>query len=175
MSRLTSVVTGTEANTLGPQTPAQSFYQQYAIAISAEGLNNSDVPPFYADHAVFHNQNGVDYRGDQIWPWIKQLFGQFGKLSHDFVKVREIQNNDGSVDLLSQITRHIWAPGNESDKPSVSVPLSMACNIGPNNAPGTVGGLQFNEVWLYWDTYLLQPYFPADSVVFSSKNMFDQV
>jgi hypothetical protein len=50
----------------------------------------------------------------------------------------------------------------------------MVCNIGPNNAPGTVGGLQFNEVWLYWDTYLLQPYFPADSVVFSSKNVFDQ-
>jgi hypothetical protein len=174
MCRLTSVVTGTEANTLGPQTPAQSFYRQYANAIAAECLNNSDVPPFYADRAVFHTQNGVDYRGNQILPWIKQLFGQFGTLSHDFIKVREIQNDDGSVDLVSQITRHIWAPGNESDKPSVSVPLSMVCNIVPSNAPDTVDGLQFNEVWLYWDTYLLQPYFPADSVVFSSKNVFDQ-
>ncbi|KAL6228971.1 hypothetical protein BDW75DRAFT_246152 [Aspergillus navahoensis] len=97
MSRLTSVVTGTEVNILGPQTPAQSFYRQYAIAIAAEGLSNSDVPPFYAGRA--------------IWPWTKQLFGQFGKLSYDIVKVREIQNDDGSVDLVSQITRHIWAPG----------------------------------------------------------------
>ncbi|OGE47606.1 hypothetical protein PENARI_c040G06723 [Penicillium arizonense] len=155
MSRLTSVVTGTEANTLGPQTPAQSFYQQYAIANAAEDLNTAKSP--------------------RSTPTMRfSTTKMCGKLSHNFVKVREIQNDDGSVDLVSQITRHIWPPGNESDKPSVSVPLSMVCNIGPNNAPGTVGGLQFNEVWLYWDTYLLQPYLPADSVVFSSKNLFDQ-
>ncbi|KAL4893348.1 hypothetical protein BDV59DRAFT_201927 [Aspergillus ambiguus] len=174
MPHLISAVTSAELNAAGPRTLAQSFYYQYATAIAAKDLGDRKVPRFYADNAVFHNQNGVDYHGDQIWPWATRLFGQFGKLSHDFVRIWEIQNDDGTVDLVSQIVRHIWTPGNNSDEPTVSIPLSMVCKISANDASGTVGGLQFSEVWLYWDTTRLLPYFPADSVVLSSRNIFDR-
>ncbi|KAJ5589626.1 hypothetical protein N7537_012304 [Penicillium hordei] len=174
MPNLTSVVTGAESTATGPKTPAQSFYQQYATALTAKDLSDGDIPQFYADNAVFHNQNGVDYSGDQIWPWIKQLFGQFEKVSHDFVTIWEIQNDDGTVDLISNVVRHLWAAGSNCDKPTVSVPLSMVCKISPNNAPRTVGGLQFKEVWLYWDTYKLLPYFSEDSILFRPRNSFHE-
>jgi len=173
MPNLTSLVTGAELIATGPRTPAQAFYHQYAFAVTVKNLSDRDIPQFYADNAVFHNQNGVDYSGGQIWPWIEQLFAQFEKLSHDLVKVWEIQNDDGRVDLVSHVVRHIWAAGNKGHNPTVSVPLSMVCKISSNNARGTVDGLQFEEVWLYWDTYKLLPYFPEDSILFSAKNIFD--
>ena len=168
MPTITSVITGAELFGDGPLTPAQRFYQQYATAITAKNLSDEKIP-FYAKDAVFHNQNGVDYIGDQIWPWITQLFGQFERLSHDILKLSEIHNDNGTIDLVSQAVRHIWAIGNKSDKPTVSVPLSMVCNLSYNNAPRTVEGIQYKEVWLYWDTYKLLPFFSPDSIVFSSS------
>lgn len=73
------------------------------------------------------------------------------------MKIWETQNDDGTVGLVSHVFRYIWAAGNESDKPTVNVPLSMVCKISSNNARGTVDGLQFKEVWLYWNTYKLLP------------------
>lgn len=173
MPRLASVVTGAELFGNGPLTPAQRFYQQYASAITAKDLSAEPIQ-FYAKDAVFHNQNGVDYNGAQIWPWILQLFGQFGKLSHDISKVSEIHNDDGTVELVCQAIRHIWAKGDESHEPTVSVPLSMIAVISYNKEPRTVEGMQFKEVWLYWDTYKLLPYLAPDLVVFCPTNVITE-
>lgn len=173
MPKLTSVVTSAELSGNRPLTPAQRFYQQYASAITAKNLTAESIQ-FYAKDAVFHNQNGVDYSGTQIWPWIMKLFSQFGKLSHDILKVSEIHNDDGTVELVCQAVRQIWAKDNRNHEPTVSVPLSMIAIISHNNEPRTVQGMQFKEVWLYWDTYKLLPYLAPDLVVFSPINIITE-
>lgn len=173
LPRLNSFLSGAEWAAKGPQTPAQRFYGAYATAIKESDLTNHEKHQFYAKDAVFHNQNGVDYYGAEIWPWIIKLFGQFARREHDFIAIWELENDDGTVHLIAQVTRHIWAPGSDINaSPTVSIPLSMVCEIGSSTAHGeTPEGLQFYHVWLYWNTYLLQPYFPKDSIVFSSVNV----
>ena len=173
MPQLNTFLTGSDLISNGPQTPSQKFYQTYATFIKLSNLAGQRAPQFYADNAVFHNQNGVDYHGAEIWPWIVRLFGQFKRLEHDFKKVWEIQNEDGSVDLITQLTRHIWAYGNNSDFPSISVPLAMVSRIGTSASAEAPEGLQFQEVWLYWDTSVLAPYFPKDAIVFRANNIFE--
>lgn len=172
MPSLAAVVTGADITARGPQTPALRFYQQYITAIASKDRSSNDVPRFFSKDAVFHNQNGVDYNGDEIWPWIEQIFGQFERLSHDVLRIEETHNDDGTVQLAMQAVRSIWAPGNKSEVPTVRVPVSAISKLSFNNAPGTVGGIQFEEAWLYWDTYKLLPYFSQDAIVFRDKNIF---
>ncbi|KAJ6780698.1 hypothetical protein PWT90_09068 [Aphanocladium album] len=173
MPQITSVITGAKLFGDGSLTPAQRFYQQYASAITTKNLSDEAIQ-FYAKDAVFHNQNGVDYSGTQIWPWIVKLFGQFGKISHDILKLTEIHNDDGTIELVSQAVRHIWVKGDNNDKPTISIPLSMVCVISCTDEPQTEGGMQFKEVWLYWDTYKLLQHLSPDLVVFSLRNIFTQ-
>ncbi|KAJ5965780.1 hypothetical protein N7481_012494 [Penicillium waksmanii] len=170
---LKSFLSGADWATKGPQTPAQRFYGAYATAIKGSDLTAYEKHQFYSKNAVFHNQNGVNYCGAEIWPWIIKLFGQFARLEHDFISIWELENDDETVHLIAQVTRHIWAPGSDINAPpTVSIPLSMTCEIGPSTTPEkTPEGLQFHHVWMYWDTYLLQPYFPRDAIVFSPVNV----
>lgn len=174
--RLKSFLSGAEWAAKGPQTPAQQFYGAYALAIKDSDLTTYGKHQFYAENAIFHNQNGVNYSGAEIWPWIIKLFGHFARLEHDFIAIWEIENPNGTVHLIAQVTRHIWAPGSDiNGSPTVSIPLSMTCEIGPSTSPqDTPEGLQFHQVWLYWDTYLLQPFFPKNAIVFSSVNVQGQ-
>ena len=171
MAKLNYMADGHDFVRNGPQTPAQRFYVAYATAVVS--THDKAYPPhtFYTKTAVFHNQNGVNYTGAEIWPWILKLFKEFPRFEHEFTKVWEIENDDGTVELIAHLTRHIWAPGNNTDKPSVSVPVAMVCQIAPAENEGTPEGLQFRNVWFYWDTKLLEPYFPEDAIVFSTKNV----
>ena len=83
----------------------------------------------------------------------------------------EIEHEDGRAELLIQMTRNIWLPGNTSDKPEVSAPLGWKSYIGPADDVNAVGGLQFKEVWMYWDTHLLAPFMKKDAIALQNRNV----
>ncbi|KAJ6080287.1 hypothetical protein N7467_010040 [Penicillium canescens] len=55
---------------------------------------------------------------------------------------------------MTQWTRNIWLSGNDTEEPTVSVPLSWISIVGPADFADAVDGLNF-KVWLYWDRALL--------------------
>ncbi|KAE8361669.1 hypothetical protein BDV27DRAFT_147623 [Aspergillus caelatus] len=172
MPRLRHHISGADWVAKGPQSPAQEFFKNYVDTVDANGFENGSGTRFYAKDAIFHNQNNAQYHGgDEMWAFMKKLFGGFRRMRHDFINVFEIENDDSTIQLISQNVRNIWMPGNETDQPSVSIPMSWICQIGPADEPGTVNGLQYKEVWLYWDTALLAPFLPEDAVAFQTKNI----
>lgn len=174
MPRLVDHVSGTDWASTGPQSPTQQFFKHYVDTVDANGFNSGSGTLFYAKDAIFHNQNNAQYNGgDEMWAFMKELFGRFRRMRHDFINVFEIENDDGTTQLISQNVRNIWMPDNETDHPSVSIPISWICRIGPADETGTVNGLQYKEVWLYWDTALLASFLPQDAVVFQSKNILE--
>lgn len=109
-----------------------------------------------------------------MWAWMKKLFGQFEGLRHDIVNIWEIRQNDNSSTLFVQMVRNIWIPGNKTEKPEVSAPTFWVCSIGTADNEDAFAGLQFKEVWLYWDTALLAPFLPKDAIAFSTKNVVEK-
>ncbi|KAB8236522.1 hypothetical protein BDV23DRAFT_168779 [Aspergillus alliaceus] len=175
MPQLLHYLSGKDWIAQGPQSPAQEFFKNYVDTVDANGFNYGSGTKFYAKDATFHNQNNAQYNGgDEMWAWMKQLFGKFRQMRHDFINVYEITNDDGTTTILSQNVRHIWMPDNTTDSPSVSIPLSWICRIGPADMGGTLNGLQYKEVWLYWDTALLTPFLPSDAVVFKTNNILQK-
>ncbi|KAJ5098405.1 hypothetical protein N7532_005406 [Penicillium argentinense] len=159
--QLTSCLTGSEWASNGPQTPAQRFYQAFTHAIESSALSSYDNHKFFSDRATFHNQNGVDYQGGEIWPWITLVFDQFERLEFDLLSIWEFRNDDGSIHFIAQAMQRIWAPGNDGTSPTVDVSLCVISRIGPSTSNEAPEGLQFQEAWFSWDTYKLLPYFPG--------------
>ncbi|KAJ5126431.1 hypothetical protein N7448_005733 [Penicillium atrosanguineum] len=175
MPRLVHHVSGADWAAIGPKSPTQQFFKNYVETVDANGFNSGSGTRFYAKDAIFHNQNNAQYNGgDEMWAFMKQLFGRFRKMKHDFINVFEIENDDGTMQLISQNVRNIWMLDNETDQPSVSIPMSWICRIGPADEMGTANGLQYKEVWLYWDTALLAPFLPQDAVAFQAKNILEK-
>ncbi|KAH8703262.1 hypothetical protein BGW36DRAFT_457578 [Talaromyces proteolyticus] len=173
MPKLASHLSGAEWSANGPQTAAQRFFKAYVDTVDSHGFNHGSGQQYYAKDAVFHNQNNVQYvGGDEMWAWMKLLFRQFRRLKHDWLSIWEIQNEDGTAQIISQNIRNIWLPENTSDNPSVSVPMSFICRIGPADISDAIEGLQFKEVWLYWDTKLLDPFLQNDAIVFRREKTF---
>jgi hypothetical protein len=98
-------------------------------------------------------------------------FRTIERLRHDFHSLWEVKNDDGTTTIMTQWTRNIWLPGNNTEEPTVSVPLSWISIIGPADLADAVDGLNFREVWLYWDTALLAKYLPKEAVVFQTHNV----
>ncbi|KAH8695379.1 hypothetical protein BGW36DRAFT_462978 [Talaromyces proteolyticus] len=172
MPQLVSLISGADWTSFGPTTPAQRFYKDYVDAVDNHGFTHGSGLRYYAKDAIFHNQNNAQYKGgDEMWAWMKKLFGQFQRLRHDHVSICEIRHEDGTAQIMSQSHRNIWLSGNSTDKPSVSIPLCFVCRIGPADDPRAISGLQYKEVWLYWDTALLSPFLPEDAIVFRTKNI----
>jgi hypothetical protein len=175
MPALLSQLTGEEWRTQGPQTAAQKFFAEYHKTVDSAGFNQGTGSRFYADDMLFHNQNNATYRGgEQMWTWMQSMFNQFSNLKHDIVASWDIQQDDGSNMLFIQMTRHVWAKDNKTDKPDVSAPTFWRCIIAKSDDPRAFGGLQYKEVWLFWDTMLLAPIMPKNATVFSTKNVAEE-
>lgn len=159
----------------GAQTPAQRFFKKYVDTVDSHGFNHGSGLQFYSNEVIFHNQNNAQYNGgDEMWAWMKRLFGQFEKMRHDLSNLWEVKNEDATVAILSQWTRNIWIAGNTTDEPSVSIPLCWICTIGPADSAGAVDGLSFREVWLYWDTAPPMKHLPQEAVVFQTQNILHE-
>lgn len=178
MSRLTHELNAEQWSTLGPQSPAQVFYKEYVSTMDSGGFNQGSGTCFYAPSVIYHAPNGTTYHdGDQMWRWMRELFAPFERLNHPIHSVREIAHTDddaGTVTLYARATRRLWMNGNKSDKPDVEVPMFWMCTIGPAETKDGFGGLQFKEVWLFWDTAVLTPFMPKDAVVFRSHNPYEK-
>ena len=105
---------------------------------------------------------------------MKKLFGQFERLRHDILNVWEIKQDDASSLFFVQMVRNVWIPGNKTDKPEVSAPTFWVCKIVLADDEQAFEGLQFKEVWLYWDTALLAPFLPKDAIAFRTKNVVEE-
>jgi len=103
---------------------------------------------------------------------MKQIFGQFERIRHDLLKIWDIKQDDGTSIVMVQMVRNLWMLGNTSENPGVSPPTFWLCTISPADHLDAFNGLQFKEVWLYWDTMLLVP-FIKDAVAFQGKNILE--
>ncbi|KAK6207704.1 hypothetical protein QIS74_12785 [Colletotrichum tabaci] len=176
MPQVTSYISGAQWEKDGPTTPAQRFFQQYVNAVDSRGYDTGSGLKFYSSDVTFHNQNNAVYHGgDQMWVWMKKLFGVFERIHHDWIQLLEIKLDDGRSKIYTQNVRNLWVNGNKSETPSVSIPITMIAIIGKSNDDNTPEGLNFKEVWLYWDTSLLTPFLPAEAVVFKTKNILDEI
>lgn len=175
MPFLVSKVTGAEWEKNGPQTPTQKFFKQYVAAVDSRGYNVGSGLKFYSKDVIFHNQNNAEYHGgEEMWAWMKKLFGVFERIHHDWIEFVEIDLNDGTSQIYTQNIRNLWLAGNKDEKPTVSVPVTMIAKIGKSNDESTPEGLHFKEVWLYWDTALLLPFLTKDAVVFKTENILHE-
>jgi hypothetical protein len=178
MPRLTSHLTGAQWHTTGPQTPTQRFFHQYVLTVDSAGYNSGSGLRFYSPTVTFHNQNGAVYHGgDEMWAWMKKLFGVFSKIRHDWIHFVEIGlDEEGTTQIYLQGMRDLWMLGGDVEgEPSVSIPVTFIAVVGRSDG-GTGGtetpeGLCFREVWLYWDTALLLPFLEKDAVVFKTENV----
>src|SRR6201996_4520289 len=147
-------------------TPAQQLFVSYSDTVDSKGFTQGSGSKYYSKDVVFHNQNNAEYHGpDQMWAWMKKIFGQFERLRHDPLKIWDIKQDDGSSVVMVQMVRNLWVLGNTGEKPDVRAPTFWLCTIGPADHPDAFNGLQYKEVWLYWDTMLLKP-FMKDAVAF---------
>jgi hypothetical protein len=87
------------------------------------------------------------------------------------VHLVEIERDDGTSQIYAQNVRNLWLLGNEGEKPDVSIPVTMIAIVGKSGSEKTPEGLQFKEVWLYWDAALLSPFLANDAVVFKTDNI----
>ncbi|GLB05848.1 hypothetical protein AtubIFM57258_001139 [Aspergillus tubingensis] len=71
-------------------------------------------------------------------------------------------------------TRNIWLPERDTEEPTVAIPLSHISTIGPADSADALDGLQFEEVWLYWDTAMLAKYLPREAVVLQAQDILHQ-
>lgn len=117
-----------------------------------------------------------------MWAWMKNLFGVFSKIRHDWVHFVEIRLDDddddddegeGTTRIYFQGTRNLWMIGDDGERESrVSIPVTFIAVVGKSDGEQeTPEGLCFREVWLYWDTALLLPFLEKDAVVFKTENV----
>jgi hypothetical protein len=156
MPELVSCLSAADTKAPG-ETPAQKFFKKYVDTVDSYGFNHGSGLRFYSKDVIFHNQNNAQYNGgDEMWAWMKQLFGQFQRLRHDFHTLWEIKNDDGTTTILSQWTRNIWLPGNTTEEPTVSIPLSWISRVGSA------------------EYALLAQYLPKEAVVFQTQNVLQK-
>ncbi|KAI9036909.1 nuclear transport factor 2 family protein [Aspergillus affinis] len=167
-----SCVSAPTWHTSGPETPAQQFFKNYVDRVDSYSFKHGSGLQFYSKDVVFHNQNNAQYNGgDEMWAWMKRLFRQFRSLQHDFHRLWEVKNGDGTATIMSQWTRNIWLPGNNTEEPTVSIPLSWISIIGSADFADALDGLNFREVWLYLDATLLAKYLPR-RLLFSKRRTY---
>jgi hypothetical protein len=172
MPKLISHITGAQWQTDGPTTPTQRFLQQYVATVDSKGYNVGSGLKFYSEDVTFHNQNNAVYHGgEQMWAWMKKLFAVFERIRQDWVHLVEIERDDGTSQIYAQNVRNLWLLENKGEKPDVSIPVTMIAIVGESGSEETPEGLQFKEVWLYWDTALLLPFLAKDAVVFKTENV----
>jgi hypothetical protein len=172
MPQLISHITGAQWEKDGPSTPTQRFFKQYVEAVDSKGYNIGSGLKFYSPDVAFHNQNNAVYHGgEEMWAWMKKLFGVFEQIRHDWIHFVEIERDDGTSQIYTQNVRNLWLLGNMSEEPTVSIPVTMIAVIGKSGRAETPEGLHFKEVWLYWDTALLLPFLEKEAVVFKTKNV----
>jgi hypothetical protein len=157
-----------------PTTPTQKFFKAYVNAVDNKGYDIGSGLKFYSKDVTFHNQNNAVYHGgEEMWAWMKKLFGIFDRISHDWIQFTEIEHDDGTTQFITQNVRNLWIKGNDGEKPTLSIPVVMIAIVGPSGDENTPEGLDFKEVWLYWDTALLLPKLPREAVVFKTKNVLN--
>ncbi|BCS05327.1 uncharacterized protein AKAW2_81128A [Aspergillus luchuensis] len=125
MPQLVSCISASTWHTSGPQNPAQQHFKNYVDTVDTYGLNHGSSLRFYSKNIILHDQNTDQYKGgDEMWAWMKRLFGQFKGLRHDFHNLWDVRNDDGTTTIMSQWTHNIWLPGNDTEEPTVAIPLS---------------------------------------------------
>jgi hypothetical protein len=90
-----------------PITPTQRFFKAYVHAVDNKGYNVGSGLKFYSKDVTFHNQNNAVYHGgEEMWAWMKKLFGVFDRISHDWIQFTEIQRDDGTTQFITQNIRN---------------------------------------------------------------------
>lgn len=117
--------------------PTLAFLEKYTKMILSGDLSDP-FHTWYAPSSVFHNTDGVDYvGGEEIWEWIKKLFGPFERLGEP--------DESRIVRLLPQSFHIQEAPGPISKGAEVKMPSRKPDELGQNAEVG----LQKADLVLY--------------------------
>lgn len=144
--------------------PALAFIEQYARTV--DSLNLTAVfSDWYAPSSIFYNSDGVIYRGgDEIWTWMKSLFGPFSALHHEVERIRAFDEEVVFKDAKISATRIIvetktafTVKGLPGGTTPIVVPRLLQFLVGASEEEGQgTDGLQILEANVWWDSGSLQ-------------------
>lgn len=142
------------------QVPVLSFIEKYSTQVDSLAITG----PFhhwYAPSCNFYNTNGVVYRGgDNIWNWMKDLFGQFKSVHHEVTLVRlfNATEPDIAAERAAQwVIMETQAAFITKDQPSsygpIVVPRLLMFLVGKSEVEGQgTDGLQILQAKVWWDS-----------------------
>lgn len=143
--------------------PALAFVEKYALTVDALDLT-APFSDWYAPNSVFHNSDGITYRGGgEIWTWMKSLFSPFSALHHQVERIHAFDEETTFKGAAVSATRIILeaktaftVKGLPGDTPIV-VPRLLQFLVGASEEDdqGT-DGLQILEASVWWDSGSLQ-------------------
>ncbi|KAH8649563.1 hypothetical protein BGZ61DRAFT_487946 [Ilyonectria robusta] len=143
--------------------PALSFIEKYSNKVDSLEISGP-FHSWYAPSCNFYNANGVVLRsGDEIWTWMKSLFGPFDAVQHSIKVVRLIKATTTEAaperdaywvmletDTAFSIKDPLLAGG------PIVIPRFLMFLIGKSEVEGQgTDGLQILEAKVWWDTDML--------------------
>jgi hypothetical protein len=145
---------------LTEDTPELAFIEKYVAKVDSLDLS-SPFHDWYSPDCKFYNTNGTLYEGgENVWMWMRGLFGAFTAVKHDIHTIR-----------LIKATEEEWKPESEAswvyfetttsftpklakglDGP-IKVPRLLVFLVGKSEVEGLgTDGYQILEAKTWWDT-----------------------
>lgn len=153
------------------QIPALCFIEKYSDKVDSLEI----AGPFhhwYAQSCNFYNANGVVYRGgDNIWNWMKELFGQFIALHHEVISVRLFDATEMDLGaeraaqwVILEAQTAFTTKGQLSSYGPIVVPRLLMFLVGKSEVEGQgTDGLQILQAKVWWDSGELERQLKARS------------
>ncbi|KAH8703932.1 hypothetical protein BGW36DRAFT_370245 [Talaromyces proteolyticus] len=143
--------------------PALAFVEKYSDKIDSLEISGP-FHDWYAPSCTFFNTNGTVYHGgDEIWTWMKSLFGPFSVVCHNVKVIRLVEAIPTESDpekaaywaIIETETSFSMKDQLLAGDPII-VPRLLMFLIGKSEVDGQgTDGLQILEAKVWWDTEVL--------------------
>ncbi len=143
--------------------PALAFIEKYVSVVDSVQFSGPSHR-WYAPSSTFYNGDGVAYRGgDQVWDWMKGLFGPFSTVSHNF-KITRLLTPDADEVAPGRDAQWILFDCETSFSVKdpllagdpITIPRMLMFLVGRSEIEGQgTDGLQILEAKAWWDTGVL--------------------
>lgn len=145
---------------LTDEVPALAFLQKYVTKVDSLDLS-SPFYDWYSPSAKFYNTNGTVYDGgENIWMWMRDLFGAFSAVKHDIHTIRLFKATEEEWKPESEAS-WVWFDTTTSFTPKVSeglhgpikVPRFLGFLVGRSEVEGQgTDRYQILQAKTWWDT-----------------------
>jgi hypothetical protein len=128
---------------------ALRFLEKYVAMVDSRNLSKPYLEWFTPD-AAFQDADGTIYEGGAaVWDFMGKLFGVADTVTHDILKVKVENDDNGSMVTLETITNFMIKNVAE---PHLAIPRLLEFSIGKSvaDSQGT-DGLQIYKLRVWWD------------------------